>query len=333
MVAERQAGLYGQDAGEIAERDGGARPNQLGDVGVALVRQHGAAGGIAIADAGEAVVRGRPRHQVGGEAREVHEGRRCGGGQLDGIVTIRDRVEAVGRDAAEAEPHGHRVAVDSEAAPHRGARTGGRGVDASRGVREAPPVAIEHLEVRQQVMGEEHRLSGLRMRMRREDRVEMLLGATEQGLLEAAQACRRGGRRQPSATAARRSRPPRSGCARPAAGRRARGRLPRARRPRRSCGRPRAVRPTRTCRPRSPPRFAPGPRRGARCRWRRSRPADAARAGARGWRRCRSAPVADRRRSCSTARRRRGSAAPGRGCPTAACPGTESVSWTHDHTV
>ena len=38
------------------------------------------------------------------------------------------------------------------------------------------------------MVSEEHRLSGLRMRMRRENRVEMLLGATDQGLLDATQA-------------------------------------------------------------------------------------------------------------------------------------------------
>ena len=70
----------------------------------------------------------------------------------------------------------HPLAIDGEAASHRRARSRRRSIQAAGGIGEAFAVARQRLHVRQQVMREEHRLRRLRMRMRGEDRVQLVGG-------------------------------------------------------------------------------------------------------------------------------------------------------------
>jgi hypothetical protein len=124
VVAERQAVEDAEHRGEGSSGAGGAPPDELGDVGIPLVRQHRAAGRVAVGDAREAEVRRRPQDEVGTEARQVGECQRAGADQLDRIVAVGHGVDAVGRDRGEAQLRGDSLAIEGQAAAGGGARAG-----------------------------------------------------------------------------------------------------------------------------------------------------------------------------------------------------------------
>ncbi len=72
--------------------------------------------------------------------------------EVEGEIAVARDIEAVARDAFEAEVFGDGFTVEGEAAAGEGSRTEGQDIGAAAGFAEALPIAREHLEVGEEVM-------------------------------------------------------------------------------------------------------------------------------------------------------------------------------------
>ena len=286
LVGQRQALEQGQAAGQLPDDAGSAATDQLGRVRVLLVGHHRAAGRERVGDAHEPEPRVRPPGDLLGQPAQVDHAERDGRQGLDHEVAIRDGVERVRADAVEAELRGRGLAIERVAGARERARAQRRDVEAGARVGEAAPVALGHLDVGEQVMGEEDRLGRLDVGRARQDRRPVALGEVDKSPLEVEQRAvelvdRRGGSRAACPSRPGRCASGRCGGGRPAA------RPSRSGRPRRSCGRPRAPGPRTRARPRRRRRARRGRRRGSRPRRRSGGRPGRGRERGRSSRRCR----------------------------------------------
>ena len=171
---------------------------------------------------------------------------------------------------------GDRVAIDRESGTGEGARAERRAVGPRPGVAEAPAVTLEHLDVGEEVVGEQDRLGGLDVGHAGHDGIAVALGALDEARSRSSNASsmtasvRRSQSRRSSATWSLRDRPV---CSFPATARCAPERrlevevdvLQVASQAKAAAGRPRRGRPARP--PARPPRRGsgarPGPGRGS----------------------------------------------------------------------
>ncbi len=125
-------------------------------------------------------------HQVSSSAsRERWTIARAVGRQhLDDEVAVRDGIERVARDAIEAELGGGRLAVERVARAGERARAERRHVDPPPRVGEPAAVALQHLDVGEQVMGEQDGLRGLDVGRAGQDRLALALREIDEGDLE-----------------------------------------------------------------------------------------------------------------------------------------------------
>ena len=94
----------------------------------------------------------------------------------------------------EAELPAHAVAVDGQRGAGQGGGAERQDVDALAAVGQAVAVALVLLDVGQEVVGRQHRLGPLQVRVAGQDHVAVALGGVEQGALAARAAGRRGRR-------------------------------------------------------------------------------------------------------------------------------------------
>ena len=187
LVGQRQALEQGQAAGQLPDDAGSAATDQLGRVRVLLVGHHRAAGRERVGDAHEPEPRVRPPGDLLGQPAQVDHAERDGRQGLDHEVAIRDGVERVRADAVEAELRGRGFAIERVAGARERARAQRRDVEAGARVGQAAPVALGHLDVGEQVVGEEDRLGRLDVRCARQDRRPVALGEVDKSPLEVAQ--------------------------------------------------------------------------------------------------------------------------------------------------
>ena len=90
------------------------RAQQLGGVGVLLLRHDRRARRPRVGDLAEAELVARPQHELGAEAREVGRADRRGAQVVEHEVAVGDGVDRVRRDALEAELRGEQPAVGGE---------------------------------------------------------------------------------------------------------------------------------------------------------------------------------------------------------------------------
>ena len=112
--------------GQVPDEPPGLAPGQLGDVGVLLLGQHRAAGGVGVGERAEPELLGRPQHDLLAHPGEVHAEQREVEQGLGHEVPVGHRVEGVLEPAVEAEVLGHEVRVERErgAGQRAGARAG-----------------------------------------------------------------------------------------------------------------------------------------------------------------------------------------------------------------
>ena len=171
VVSERQPLADRQQRDQITDRASRLAAQELGDVGVALLRHERAARAVALAETHEPELGRRPEHQLLAEARQVHGQQRRRKGDLRGEVAIGDGVEAVVRRPAREPQRGGRVrAIDRQPGSRQRARAERRLPRAPFGVDEAPTIAPQHLGVGHQVMAERHHLRALQVRVAGEQR-------------------------------------------------------------------------------------------------------------------------------------------------------------------
>ena len=167
LVRARQALQEHGEPLRVGEQPRALSPREFEQVGVALLRQQAAAGAEAVGRLEPAEARRTRQHEILGEPRQVQAEHRRRVQVLERKVAIAHRVEAVGREAREAEPCRERVAVVLKRRARDGARTQRQAVGrlARRG--EALLVAFERGDVREPEVREQHRLRRLQVRVRR----------------------------------------------------------------------------------------------------------------------------------------------------------------------
>ena len=138
---------------------------QLGRVGVLLLRHDRRARGERLVELAEAELRGAPDDDFRAEPREVHRAGRGGGQVVEDEVAVGGAVDRVVADVGEAEVGGDRLAVDLPVDAGEGAGAERHHAGAVERELEAEDVAGEHPEVGEQVVAEVDRLRALQVRV------------------------------------------------------------------------------------------------------------------------------------------------------------------------
>ena len=161
VVGQGQALDEHQQGLEVAEHPAGLAAHQLRPVGVSLLRHDAGAGGVAVRQADEVDLGGRPQDELLGHAGQPGHEDGAGGGRLLEVVAGRHRVHGVFHQLREAEQVGRQLPVDGVGGAGEGAGPEGAPVDPLERPGEPLPVAGQGPGVGQQVVAEEHRLAAL----------------------------------------------------------------------------------------------------------------------------------------------------------------------------
>ena len=184
LVGQRQALEHGQHRGLRADDAGGAATDQLGGVRVLLVGHDRRPGRERVARQDEPEPRVRPPRDLLGQPAEVDHPERDRPERLDHEVAVAHRVERVRGDAIEAELVGRRLPIQRIARAGQRAGTERRDVRPTSDVGQSIAVALGHLDVGQQVVGEQHGLGRLDVRRPGQDRRALALRQRDQRALE-----------------------------------------------------------------------------------------------------------------------------------------------------
>ena len=176
VVGERQPFEHGEDSHEAPVHAARLASGDLGEVGVALLGHNAAAGGELVGQTHEIELPAGPDYDLLRQPRHVHDANRSRRMELGQEVAVGHSVHAVGADLAEPQGLGDGVSVCR--IRHAGQRPAAQGqhVHAGRAVGEPPDVPLEHLEIGQHVMREQHRLCALQVGVARHHHVSMSLG-------------------------------------------------------------------------------------------------------------------------------------------------------------
>ena len=140
-ISERQALHRHRQSDHGAGDPARMAPDQLGRVGVALLRHDRGAGAEGVGQVDEAERLARPEDQLLGEAREVERALGRGHQIIEREVAVGDGIERVGAGPVEAQSGGGGVAVDREAGAGEGGGAERAFVQPLAGVGEARAVA------------------------------------------------------------------------------------------------------------------------------------------------------------------------------------------------
>ena len=190
VVGHGQAFQEGEEGHEIAVDAGGFATGEFGDVGVLLLGHEGGTGGVGIGDLDEIKFTAGPEDEVLGEAGNMHGENGGGGGEFEGEIAVADGVHGVlgelraafGID--EAKQFGDQFAVEGQGGPGDGAAAEGADIHAGMAIPEAFAVALEHLDVGEEMVGEVDGLGALEMGVAGDDDIGIVLAEGDEGALE-----------------------------------------------------------------------------------------------------------------------------------------------------
>ncbi len=163
VVREGQALERGQHPRHVPDQPARLGPGQLGHVGVLLLGEHRAPRGVGVVEDDEPELLARPQHELLAQPRQVDAQQRQVEERLGHEVAVRDRVEGVLEPAPEPEVLGHPVGVEGQRRPRQRAGPERAHVHADHAVQQPVEVARQGPPVRQQMVGEQHRLGPLEM--------------------------------------------------------------------------------------------------------------------------------------------------------------------------
>jgi hypothetical protein len=132
----------------------------------------------------EGELRRGPQHDFLGEARQVHGADRGRRQRLEREVPVRHAVQGVRGRPVETQRGGGRVPVDREGRARQRGSAKGTFVEAPARIREAAPVARQHLDISEEVMAEGDGLGRLQMGEARHDGGGVLQRLLGEGALE-----------------------------------------------------------------------------------------------------------------------------------------------------
>ena len=180
-IGEREALHHRHQPDRGAEDPPDLGADQLGRVGVLLLRHDRGAGGEAVREPHEAELRRGPDHELLGEARQVHRADRGGAEEFEREIAVRDRIEAVGGGPVEAERRRRGVAIDRKRGAGERRRPEGAFVHPRARIGKPAAVAREHLDIGHHVVAPCHRLGRLQVGEARHDPIRPGLGLIEEG--------------------------------------------------------------------------------------------------------------------------------------------------------
>ena len=175
---------HAEEAAEVGGEPRRGGTHELRGVRVLLLRHDAGAAGVGVRQAHEAELAARPQDELGAEPRDVRAELRGGGEVVDDEVAVGDRVEGVLGDALEAEVGGLGLAVEVEVEADRGAGAERQLEAGLPSGLEPRAVAVEHPEVRQQVLRERRDLRALQVGVRGQHRLDVVGGPRDQELLQ-----------------------------------------------------------------------------------------------------------------------------------------------------
>ena len=187
IIGQRQALERGQQGEQVAVDPARLAPDDLGHVGVFLLRHHRTAGGKGVRQLDELKLAAGPQHQLLGKPTQVHADHGADRQKLDQKIPVGHGIEAVCADPGKTEQTGHIGPVYRQAGAGQGAGSERQHIDPVSAFLQALGVAVQHVVIGQQVMGQQHRLGALQVGIARHDHVAVPLGQPGQAFLERGQ--------------------------------------------------------------------------------------------------------------------------------------------------
>ena len=184
VVGEGQPLEDGQQRDQVAGHPAHPAPGQLEHVGILLLRHQRGTGGVGVGQLGETELRGGPEHDLLGQPGEMDHEQRAGRDQLHGEVAVGDGIQAVGAERREVERAPGAGAVDGQRGAGQRPAAERQHVAAAVAVAQPFGVALEHLDVGQQVVGERDDLGPLGVGVAGERGGPVLAGTSEQRFLQ-----------------------------------------------------------------------------------------------------------------------------------------------------
>ena len=117
----------------------------------------------------------------------MHQHEAGGGHELHGEIPIAHRIQAVGVNGLKTELRGGLAPIDRHRRAGQGRRPQGADVDPPAHVGQALAVALSHLDVGQQMVGQTHRLGPLQVGVAGNQHRAVALGLGQQGPLKTQQ--------------------------------------------------------------------------------------------------------------------------------------------------
>jgi len=185
VVSQRLALHQHQQRHQVAGDTAGFASHQFGHIRVFLLRHDRRAGAEGIGNIDEVELRAGPQDHFFGKTRQMHHDQAAGSREFDGEIAVADRIERVGRRAAEAEQVGRHLPVDRVTGAGQCGSAQGHDVETFLAVLQPFVVTAQHFKPGHQVVAERDRLGNLQVREAGHDRVGFLFGQIEDGCLQA----------------------------------------------------------------------------------------------------------------------------------------------------
>jgi len=186
VVGQRQPVHDAMQRHQVTGDAGGLGAQQLGGVRVLLLGHQRGARGVGVRDLAERKFLARPHHDLRPQARQMHRAGGGGGDEVEHEVAIGDGVDRVLRDVGEAELTRDGTAVGGEVDAGQRAGAERQAIGGAQREVQAAGVAVEHPEVRQQVVRQIDGLRALEVRVPGHRPVDVRVGDVEQRVLKVA---------------------------------------------------------------------------------------------------------------------------------------------------
>ena len=160
----------------------GLPADQFAHVRIFLLGHNGAAGGVAIVKLDEFKFTGAPVNEFFRQAREVHGADGCKGEELQEIVPVRHRIQAISIDRGEVKILRFFLRIGGVSGAGESACADRRHVAHLVAVFEAFEISFQHSGVSQHVVSKEYRLRALHVGVARQDHVLVFLRCRNQSV-------------------------------------------------------------------------------------------------------------------------------------------------------